>query len=831
MGLTIRNTSGRLLEILEALNIPLLVLDPSGKVESHNRTVMEIFGYSSADLIGLPSNNLIASFSAVESPADSSSPSPDPFHAVLSSPLQVEAVCRRKNGGKFPAQVTFIPWGDGASRLMAVQDVSGQRRLEQRATQRTKELTLFNTFAEILSRGGDPRTILQETVDMLPKVMGVKAAMIHLRDPGSGNLILAARQGFDMPLPASVEAGEGLFGKVLTSRLPLLVEKASEDPRMVNLDLYPIDLQSLASVPVASRGAIRGVLTVVSRRVSSFTAMDMQLLTVLGSQLGIAIENAELIAQLKEKMNQIALTNELSGSINSSLSIGTIFRMMVSEIRKLIEYDRASLLLYDEKKGHLLIFALDTRLNTGMTRGVKAPIEGTSAGWVLKENRPWMNRDLLAEMPFPLDKKLRDEGIRSTISIPLAQEKKLGVFNLDSREPAKYSETDLQVLLPVAKQISIALENALLFEEISREKKEWEKTFDAFTDMVWIDDHRQRILRANQALLKGVDVTMAGLSDLHCEDLLDRLGVGHSCLCCETVTTQRQTFREVHGRKGKIFHFWAYPLLDDEGQLYAVLHYLKDVTERKRLEQQLLRADKLASLVTLVAGIAHEINNPLGIIAGYAEALLDRAGDPSLQEVEAFEDFPEYLDTIHKEIFRCKETLGSLLEFARPHGRKSRELDINELLKEVILLVNHKAKRLHCRIEHHLNRELPKISAEPGSLRQLFMNIIINSLYHTPEGGGIEITTELNRNGPKEMIQVAIRDTGPGIRHEVIDKIFDPFFTTKPVGEGTGLGLSICHKIAEEHNGVIDVESEVGRGTTFFIKLPTKGNHGSDTGR
>ncbi len=826
------NTSGRLLEILDALNIPLLILDPSGKVETHNGMVEEIFGYSSADLIGLPSNNLIARFTEVENPDGVPALPPDPFHSVLSSPLQLEVVCRKKNGGKFPAQVTLIPWEEGGARLMAVQDVSGQRRLELRATQRTKELTIFNTFAEILSRGEEPQTILQETVGMLPRVMGVKAALIHLCDRSTGNLVPAAQEGFDAPFLASVakvEPGNGLLGKVLTAKRPLLVEKASEDPRVVKFNLQETGLESFAAVPIASMGVLRGVLAVASRRVSYFTSMDMQLLTTLGSQLGIAIENAELIAQLKEKMNQIALTNELSGTINSSLSIGTVFRMMVSEIRKLIAYDRASLLLYDEEKRNLLIFALDTRMKTVMTRGVKAPIQGTSAGWVLERNRPWINRDLREKMRFPLDGKLRDEGIRSTISIPLAQEKMLGVFNLDSREPAKYSEKDLQILLPVAKHISIALENALLFEEISKEKKEWEKTFDAFTDMVWIDDHRQRIIRANQALLKGVGVTVAGLADMHCPDLLNRLGVGPSCLCCETMASRRQTFREVHGREGKIFHFWAYPLLDDEGQLYAVLHYLKDVTERKRLEQQLLRADKLASLVTLVAGIAHEINNPLGIIAGYAEALLDRAEDPAFQGMKAFEDFPEYLDTIHKEIFRCKETLGSLLEFARPHGSKSRELDINELLKEVILLVNHKAKRLHCRIDHHFNRELPKLCAEPGSLRQLFMNIIINSLYHTPEGGEIRITTELNRDGPKEMIQVTIRDTGPGIRHDVIDKIFDPFFTTKPVGEGTGLGLSICHKIAEEHDGVIDVESEVGHGTAFLIKLPTKGIYGQST--
>jgi two-component system NtrC family sensor kinase len=825
---------GRLLEIMEALRIPLLLLNASGKVKSHNRTVEEIFGYSASDLTGLPANNLIARFITDEEEETVLPLYHNPFHRALASPLQLEAVCRKKNGGEFPAEVTFVPLGEDGARLMAVQDVSGQRRLELRATQRTKELTLFNTFAAILSRGEKTQTILQETVEMLPQVLGVKAALIHLHDADAGRLKLVAFQGVDRSFTASmksVEAGKGFLGKVLTSRRPLLVENASEDPRVEVLALEETGLESLAAVPIESRGTVRGILAVASRRVSYFTSMDMHLLSTLGNLLGIAIENADLIAQLKEKMNQIALTNELSGTINSSLSIGTVFRMMVSEIRKLIEYDRASLLLYDEQKEHLLIFALDTQLKTLLTRGVKAPIDGTSAGWVLKHKQPWINSDLQVEMPFALDRKLRDEGIRSTVSIPLAQDKMLGVFNLDSRESAKYSERDLQILLPVAKHISIALENALLFEEISKEKKEWEKTFDAFTDLVWIDDHRQRVVRANKALLKAAGLTVSGLEVMHCPDLLDRLGVGPSCLCCETAASYRQTFREVHGREGKIFHFWAYPLLDDEGQLYAVLHYLKDVTERKRLELQLLRADKLASLVTLVAGIAHEINNPLGIIAGYAEALLDRAEDPTLREVEAFEDFPEYLDTIHKEIFRCKETLGGLLEFARPHGNKSRELDINELLKEVILLVNHKAKRLHCRIEHHFNRDLPKICAEPGSLRQLFMNIIINSLYHTPEGGKIGITTELDPAHPKGRIQVKIQDTGLGIRHDVIDKIFDPFFTTKPVGEGTGLGLSICHKIAEEHNGVIDVESEVGVGTTFFIKLPTKGTHGKNTCR
>lgn len=524
----------------------------------------------------------------------------------------------------------------------------------------------------------------------------------------------------------------------------------------------------------------------------------------------------------QQKISQINLINELSGIINSSLSIGTIFRIMVSEIKKIVDYDRASLLLYNDKNKNLLIFALDTHRKTMLKKGVKAPLDNTSAGWVIKHNRPWINKDLKSDMPFSLDSRLLAEGIRSTISIPLFQDKILGVFNLDSTMPVKYSEQDLEILIPVAKQISLALENALLFDEISREKKEWVKTFDAITDMVWIEDRDQRVIRANKALLKKTGISPIEITNKLCWEVLERIGINaNDCLCIDTINTKNPSSLELKGKSGNIFNFWAYPLIDNEGHLYAVVHYLKDVTAQRRLEHQLLRSEKLASLGTLVAGIAHEINNPLGIIAGYSEALLDRAKDKELGSIKAFEDFPDYLKTINNEIFRCKDILKSLLSFAQPSSGTFRQIDINELIKEVILLVNYRAKRLNHKIRFNLNRDIPKIFADPGSLRQLFMNIIMNSMYFTPEGGYIDITSGLDVTPMDDrVIRVSISDSGSGIPADTIGKIFDPFFTTKPVGEGTGLGLAICHKIIESHSGTIDAESEPGKGTTFTITIP-----------
>jgi len=529
-----------------------------------------------------------------------------------------------------------------------------------------------------------------------------------------------------------------------------------------------------------------------------------------------------------DSASQGDLINELSSIINSSLSIGTIFRMVVSELRKIIAYSRASLLLYNENDDNLMIFALDTEMKTSMKKGVRAPIIGTSAGWVVRNNKPWISYDL-KDTSFPLDRKLLHEGIRSTISIPLFHDRMLGVFNFDSTEPAQYSDKNLEILLPVAKHIAVALENALLFEEISKEKKEWERTFDAITDMVWIEDGRQKVIRANHTLLARTGYSKTDITNKLCMELIEKIGIPPGkCLCADTLKDKRPSFQELKSVSGGIFSFWAYPLIDEEGRIYAIVHYLKDVTAQKRIEQQLIRTDKLASLGTLVAGIAHEINNPLGIIAGYSEALIDRASDSTLIDIKAFEDFPEYLKTIHMEIFRCKGILKSLLEFARPSGGTFREIDINELIKEVLLLLKHRTARLKHTIELDLNREVPKIYADAGSLRQLLMNLLLNAIYFTPEGGRISIRTELYDAEPEprfsgcaDLVRLSVTDTGSGIPGDLIDKIFDPFFTTKPVGEGTGLGLTICHKIVEEHGGTIDVASKPGSGATFSITLPS----------
>jgi two-component system NtrC family sensor kinase len=810
---------GLLWDVLDSLGRPAFLIDGDRRIIDCNDTVTDRLFYSKVEIINEPLRKV------VELPRAGNGALFDKKHTSH------EGRYIRKDRESFPADITIIK--QTGFSVVIIEDIGDIDNVRTRAAHRSRELGMYNALSETLSKHLDLEEMITNVLETLVQGMRIDAAWLYIIDDQSGKLSLWNYRGVDERIftaARSLEPYECFIGKVLSSEKALLVKNAPEDPRVTHIDIVEPGFHSLAGIPLTvttvaeQKVKVVGVLGVASKAPNRFTSLDMQFLGTVGNQLGVAIENSRLIASLRDKMRQIELINEISSVVNSSLSIGHIFRLVVSEIKKTIHFDRASINLLDEDRNVLKIFALDTKRRTRLTKGVTAPIEGTSAGWVATRQRPWINYDLQNDTPFELDSLLMNEGIRSTISIPLFKDRPLGALNFDSLQPDAYADKDLEILLPVAKHLSIALENALLFEEISKEKREWERTFDAITDMVWIEDRKGRVLRVNKAIIEKSGRPELALVHKSSTDMFKALRIryvkdpatGHP-------EGKRAFYKELTGLEGSAYHFWTYPLVDSDGKTYGVVNYLRDVTEQKHLEQQLLRSEKLASLGTLVAGIAHEINNPLGIIAGYAEALMDRAKEPGLAKLKEFEDFPEYLSTINSEIFRCKNILKTLLDFARPSTGTLREIDINELIKEVILLVEHSAKKQQHIIALNLNRDVPKLIAEPGALRQLFINIIMNSLYFMDTEGRIVISTShITGHDGKGYILIDLADNGKGIDKSMIDKIFDPFFTSKPVGEGTGLGLSICHRIVSEHKGTIDVENNKQGGTTFHIKLPVR---------
>jgi PAS domain S-box-containing protein len=242
------------------------------------------------------------------------------------------------------------------------------------------------------------------------------------------------------------------------------------------------------------------------------------------------------------------------------------------------------------------------------------------------------------------------------------------------------------------------------------------------------------------------------------------------------------------------------------------IHFLvKDIERQRLMKDQIAQADKLASIGQLSSGVAHEINNPLGIIQGYTQLLLRAQGRDS--------DHYNDLKTIEKHVRHCKSIVENLLKFARPSETKRQPVQINEMVDEVLDFTGYDHDFSRLSLTTAYDDRLPTVMADEKKLRQVVMNLIMNAHHAVAHGkaGAIYITTARQT---KNEVCISVSDNGHGIEKKNLLKIFDPFFTTKPPGEGTGLGLSVSYGIIKSHGGNIRVESTPGKGTTFTVTLP-----------
>ncbi len=243
----------------------------------------------------------------------------------------------------------------------------------------------------------------------------------------------------------------------------------------------------------------------------------------------------------------------------------------------------------------------------------------------------------------------------------------------------------------------------------------------------------------------------------------------------------------------------------------------KALDQKCVLDAQLIQSQKLASIGELSSGIAHEINNPLAIIGQEVEWIRHVAKEIEAGSGLTIADMQDSVQEITRQVERCRDITHKLLDFARKKEPLIQAVDLNKLIEDMVRLVEREAKQHGIAIERHYGQNVPPVRTDGPLVRQVVLNILNNATYAIQKEGVITVTTKESEDGSADIV---ISDTGSGIPKEDLNKIFDPFFTTKPPGKGTGLGLSICHGIISRLGGTIAVESEVGRGTMFSIRLP-----------
>ncbi|PYS12431.1 MAG: histidine kinase, partial [Acidobacteria bacterium] len=351
---------------------------------------------------------------------------------------------------------------------------------------------------------------------------------------------------------------------------------------------------------------------------------------------------------------------------------------------------------------------------------------------------------------------------------------------------------DLELLETVSDYIGIALENARLYRSLEQKASEYESLKDFSENIiesinvgVVVEDVEGQIVGWNRAL----------------ESLTGR---------SRTQMLERRENRHLYKQpwNNLIVNFSATSLVDKAGSTRGTLIIVDNITDRIRLEDQLIQNEKLTSIGLLAAGVAHEVNTPLAVISSYSQMLR--------KEISSDDPRHKLLEKITKQTFRASEIVNNLLNFSRTNATEFAEVDIHQVIADTLSLLDHQFKSARVRVDRELRAEYPVVFANAGKLQQVFLNLFVNARDAMPEGGELRVLTET----VDSKLEIIVQDTGVGISRENIQKIYDPFFTTKAAGKGTGLGLSVSYGIVQEHGGNISVDSKPGIGTSFKLELP-----------
>ncbi|HWP49005.1 MAG TPA: ATP-binding protein [Candidatus Limnocylindrales bacterium] len=350
----------------------------------------------------------------------------------------------------------------------------------------------------------------------------------------------------------------------------------------------------------------------------------------------------------------------------------------------------------------------------------------------------------------------------------------------------------------------------------------YENILSSLRDGIIVIDINKKITLFNQAAEHLLDLPASqacgkNFDDLPAMDSEIRLLIRDTLLTGKTFSSHKRSLFLKNGKTLSL-DIATSPLFNQQGDIYGVVIVLRDLTAIKDLEEEIRRKDILASMGSVAAGIAHEIKNPLGSIIGASQLLYE--------EVKNNPELAEYLKVVIKEAERVNRLIEDLLSLTKPTRLNFKKVNIHEILKNILLLESASSTKIIFQEEY--DPSLPEILADREKLTQVFLNLIHNGIEAMSGQGIIKLVTRvstdcyISRTGPEKrsrpMIVVEIHDQGEGIPEDAIEKLFTPFYTTKP--KGVGLGLAISHKIIEEHEGFIKVESKIGKGSIFKVYLP-----------
>jgi PAS domain S-box-containing protein len=548
-----------------------------------------------------------------------------------------------------------------------------------------------------------------------------------------------------------------------------------------------------------------------------FQCFAFPLLSATGEVIGV-VDLAREITEEKRLEKEKGVVNNINKILASSLDVRKVKKDIHSELKRVLGSDRMTLTLLEGGTKTFRYFALERDEETQeLSHGVIYPNGGTPFSKAVETGQPVIVSDTERSESW-VAQRLLQEGIRSCLIFPLESKgRTIGTVNFGSKDPNHFSEDHARFLQQVSAGLVISIENSLLLDEIKASEEKYRTVVEGAHDGVLVAGEDYRFKYVNERLAEILGYSREELIGSDFRNYLDENS--KELVSDRYVRRQRGEkvpFRyefNIARRDGEIRNVEiSSRIVRDSAGSINTISYIKDITEKKRMEEQLLQNEKLRALGEMASGVAHDFNNALASILGNTQLLLYSVKDEGVRETLRM------IETVAKDSAR---TVRQLQDFTRKGVHKELfNLDVNALIKDAMEITRPKwkddAQGRGILVEMVSNfEEVPLVAGSASELREVMTNLIFNAIEAMPQGGKIEIRTFRR----KEKVYIQVSDTGMGMTEEVKKKVFEPFFTTKPFTH-TGLGLSMSYGIVKKFGGEIEVESKVGHGTTFTIVLP-----------
>lgn len=656
-------------------------------------------------------------------------------------------------------------------------------------------------------------------IDLLPHlhqhaldVTGGSRSLLFEHNPRNG--VLQATSGFGLEtlradpwLPAPDEAA--IVADAFARRLPTLVSDA--DRQMPDLAAR-LDTRTALLLPLVQAGQRVGMLA-VGFDGDPGSASSENNATQVSDAFLTALEICRLrqTDELERDLRQVL--DEFSETLSATLTLAAGLEIFCHGANRLFGADRTSVWIHDRRARRLVLQASSDSEHT--MRGVHIPTEDPLAPAAVAMRRA------RSEIMQP-----EGDTQTSTVTVPLRGcRRALGTVVFEGVRVETGGELDLLDRADeLGRQLSNAIENMQLLDDVLQSRRKLENTFDSIAHLVVVADPQGRIVHVNKAFESRLGRPREQLLERPLAEFVGpELAGWLSEQQAESVGTQPNgpATREVFDPKlNGAFMVTVTDLLNHERDRVGSVVVARDLTphtkleaEREELRRRLTQSEKLAALGQFVAGIAHELNNPLQGVLGHLELLRVTGAFPKQLRRE--------VQTIYREADRAAKIVRNLLVFAGSRRLPRRAVSLNAVLQKVLALRAAACRAAEIEVVRHYDEKLPRVPSDPLLLHQVFLNMVMNaehSIAAAGRPGRIDVTTRVSP--ARDRIVATVRDTGGGIAPDVLSRIFEPFYTTKEVGKGTGLGLAIAYGIVQEHGGQIIAANHPDGGAIFTVELP-----------